>query len=156
MATMTLSYDQQIRQQASARVYQARYEDALAPWDQRAPAPTLGQSVEDYRRETLIKIKKLLPENHELRSVTIRRLPSDILDAFEPQFLQACRTEAYNPETVPAGHFRKVIELDSNGQKIVRFVGPESFVKQMGRPGRRVVSFLTPHGPVDASGRFLR
>ena len=31
----------------------------------------------------------------------------------------------------------------------------ESFVKGMGRPGRRVVSFNTPNGPVDASGRFL-
>ena len=156
MATMTLSYDQQIRQQQSARIYQERYDNALAPWDIRAPAPVLGQSVGEYRRESLIKIKKLLPENHELRNITIRKLPDDVLDNFEPQYLQACRTEAYNPRTVPAGQFRKVTELDSNGQKIVKFVGPESFVKQMGRPGRRVVIFLTPHDPVDASGRFLR
>jgi hypothetical protein len=28
-----------------------------------------------------------------------------------------------------------------------KFIGPESFVKGMGRPGRRVISFRTTDGP---------
>jgi hypothetical protein len=43
-----------------------------------------------------------------------------------------------------------------NGQRIINFYGQESFVKEFTRPGRRVVSFNTSNGPVDASGRFLR
>jgi hypothetical protein len=39
---------------------------------------------------------------------------------------------------------------------LMRTFHGESFVKAMGRPGRRVVSFTTPHGPMDASGRYLR
>jgi hypothetical protein len=83
-------------------------------------------------------------------------MPADALEVFDPQLCQAGRKEAYNPNTVPPGQFRIVPEVDSNGMKMNRFVGPESFVKAMGRPGRRVVSFLTSNGPVDASGRFLR
>jgi hypothetical protein len=92
MASMTR--EQLLQMQASGRVYQERYDDALSPWDQRAPAPVLGQDIDTYRRDTLVKIKRLLPDNHQLRRVQIRRCPNDVLDVFEPQLLQACRTEA--------------------------------------------------------------
>jgi hypothetical protein len=137
----TLTHDQQIYQQQSARLFQERYERALEPWNRRAPSPVLSQSVEDYRRETLVKIKRLLPDDHELRNIQVRRMPSDALEVFDPQLCQACKEEAYNPNTVPRGEFRIVPEVDSNGMRIYRFVGQESFVKQMGRPGRRVKSF---------------
>jgi len=70
--------------------------------------------------------------------------------------LPACRTEAFNPLTVPRGEIREVVKTDVNGLKVRNFIGQESFVKQMMRPGRRVVSFRTDHGYVDASGRGLR
>jgi hypothetical protein len=101
-------------------------------------------------------MKRLLPDDHELRNIQVRRMPSDALEVFDPQLCQACRTEAYNPNTVVPGEFRMVPQIDPNGLTIRMFVGPESFVKQMGRPGRRVVSFNTSNGPMDASGRFLR
>ena len=146
MATLTI--EQQKYQQSSARLYQARYEDALQPWNRRAPAPVLGESVDHYRRETLVQMKRLLPDDHELRNIQVRRMPADALEVFDPQLCQACRQEAYNPNTVPPGQFRIVPELDSNGLKINTFVGPESFVKQMTRPGRRVLSFNTTNGPM--------
>ena len=151
-----LSAEQLPYQQQSARLFQERYERALEPWNRRAPSPVLGQSVDSYRRETLVQMKRLLPDDHELRNIQVRRMPSDALDVFDGQLCQACRQEAYNPNTVAPGDFRIVPEVDSNGMKMNRFVGPESFVKQMGRPGRRVVSFNTSNGPMDASGRFLR
>jgi hypothetical protein len=154
MATMTR--DQLLQMQASGRVYQERYDNALAPWDQRAPSPTLGEDLDSYRRNTLVKIKRLLPDDHELRKIQIRKMPGDVLNVFEPQILQACRTEAYNPKTVPVGEFRRVVEIDSNGMKLVRWIGQESFVRAMSRPGRRVTSFRTDHGYVDGSGRPLR
>ena len=141
--------------QASARMFQERYDNALSPWDRRAPAPTLGQTVDDYRRETLVKMKKLLPENHKLR-IPVRRLDDDTLNILDPQICRAVRDEAYNPNTVPPGELRRVVEKDGNGATMVRFVGPQCFVREMGRPGRRVLSFLTSAGFVDASGRALR
>jgi hypothetical protein len=93
-------------------------------------------------------MKRLLPDDHELRNIQVRRMPADALEVFDPQLCRACRQEAYNPNTVPPGEFRIVPELDSNGLKINTFVGPESFVKQMTRPGRRVLSFNTTNGPM--------
>jgi hypothetical protein len=155
MATV-LSYDQAMRMQSSARIYQKRYDDALSPWDMRAPGPTLGEDITDYRAKLAILAKKQLPPDHAMRKVQYRRLDSDVFDNFEPQLLQAVRQAAYDPATVPPGEFRVVPQIDSNGMKINTFIGPESFVKAMGRPGRRVVSFNTSNGPMDASGRFLR
>jgi hypothetical protein len=151
-----MSYDQLMRMQASGRVYQERYDDALQPWDQRAPPPVLGQDLDAYRRDTLVKIKRLLPDGHELRKVQIRKMPDDALNVFEPQILKAARAEAYNPNTVPRGEFRRVTEVDSNGLKIVKYIGQESFVRALTRPGRRVTSFRTDQGFIDASGRPLR
>src|SRR5262245_31172752 len=140
---MPMTREQLLQQQASGRVYQERYDNALAPWDQRAPAPVLGQDIDTYRRETLVKIKKLLPENHELRRVQIRQCPNDVLNVFEPQILEAARTEAYNANSVPLDQMRRVVEVDSNGLKIVKWIGQRSFVHDFTRPGRRVVSFNT-------------
>jgi hypothetical protein len=149
-----MTREQILQMQASGRVYQERYDNALAPWDIRAPAPVLGQDIDSYRRDTLVKIKRQLPEGHALRKVQIRKLPNDALDVLEPQLLQACKKEAYNADSVPIGAMRRVVEMDpQNGQKIVKFIGQRSFVFDMGRPGRRVVSFLHQY---DASGRTLR
>ena len=141
--------------QSAARMFQERYDSALSPWDRRAPSPTLGQTVEDYRKETLVKMKKLLPDNHKLR-ISIRRLDADTLNILDPQICRAVRDEAYNPDTVPRGEFRRVVEKDGNGAKMIRWVGPQCFVREMGRPGRRVVSFRTDQGYVNASGFALR
>src|SRR5262245_56417692 len=109
---MSPNREQLLQMQASGRVYQERYDSALQPWDQRAPAPVLGQDIQEYRRAVLVKIKKMLPGNHELRKVQIRQLKNDALDVLEPQLLQACRREAYNPNSVSPGEFRRVVEID--------------------------------------------
>jgi hypothetical protein len=75
-------------------------------------------------------------------------MDTDIFDRFEPDLLQAVQRAAYDASSVPPGQFRKVVELDGNGMKMVRWIGPESFVKQMTRPGRRVLSFNTYQGPM--------
>ena len=61
-------------------------------------------------------------------------------------------------QSASAPDARSVIrELDeTDALRMIRFVGQESFVKQMMRPGRRVLSFTTDRGRFDASGRALR
>jgi hypothetical protein len=152
----TLTRDQLLQQHASARVYQERYDDALQPLGVRANAPVLGQDILDYRRNELVRIKKLLPDDHELRRVQIRQLPTAALDTFEPQYLRECRATAYRADTVPLGQMRRVEDIDANGLKIVKWIGQTSFVREMGRPCRRVVSFLTPHGRVNGAGQPVR
>src|SRR5262249_4751297 len=136
----------------ASRKFQAYYDDTLRKVGMRAPQPVLGQTCNDYRRETLRTLKRtFLPEVHELYKVQFRGLPADILNPFEAQLLNAVVVEANNPVHVPAGELRKVEELDEFGKlKTIRWVGQESFVKAMGRPGRRVVSFKTERGLWDA------
>ena len=86
--------------------------------------------------------RTFLPQNHELYLIQCRALPADALNPLEAQLLQACVVEAYNPIHVPPGELRTIEELDEYGKlKTIRWIGQESFVKQMGRPGRRVVGF---------------
>jgi hypothetical protein len=124
--------------------FQEYYDDTLRKVGMRAPQPTLGQTVNDYRRETLRTIKRtFLPQNHPLYAVQMRALKADALGALEPQVLQAAVVEANNPCHVEPGQLRKVEELDEYGKlKTIKWIGQESFVKAMGRPGRRVKSFL--------------
>src|SRR5215813_13808184 len=128
----------------AARRFQAYYDEALRRVGARAPSPVLGQSCNDYRRETLRQFKRtFLPEAHDLYKVNYRGLKADALQVFEPQLLQACVVEANNPAHVPPGELRKIEELDEYGKlKTIKWIGQESFVKAMGRPGRRVKSFL--------------
>jgi hypothetical protein len=143
---------------SAARRFQEYYDTTLRRVGMRAPQPVLGTTVNDYRRETLRTIKRtFLPQNHPLYQVQMRQLKSDALQALEPQVLQACVTEAENPQHIPAGELRKIERLDEYGKvKTIDWIGQESFVRQMMRPGRKVVSFRTTNGFVDASGRGLR
>jgi hypothetical protein len=140
-----MSREQLMRMQASARVYQERADNALQPWDMRAPAPVLGQDIDSYRRDLDVKLKKQLPGNHKLRQVQYRGLNNDALDVLEPQLYKAVHDCAHDASTVPDGEMRRIVDVSEDGRKIVKFVGRESFVLDPVygfRPGRRVVSFL--------------
>ena len=124
--------------------FQEFYDNTLRKVGMRAPQPVLGTTVNDYRRETLRNLKRtFLPQTHPLYEVQFRQLKADALSVLEPQLLQACVVEAYNPQHVPVAELRKIEELDEYGKlKTIKWIGRESFVKAMGRPGRRVTSFL--------------
>jgi hypothetical protein len=47
--------------------------------------------------------KTFLPPTHDLYQVNMRGLPADVLSGFEEMLLPACKTEAFNPLTVPKG-----------------------------------------------------
>src|SRR5262245_16780159 len=125
----------------ASRKFQAYYDEALRKVGMRAPQPVLGETVNHYRREALRTMKKtFLPQNHPLYQVQMRELKADALQVFEPQVLQACVTEANNSVHLEPGELRKIEELDQYGQvRMIKWIGQESFVKQMGCPGRRVV-----------------
>jgi hypothetical protein len=135
--------------------FQEYYDETLRNVGVRAPQPVLNQTVNNYRRETLRNLKRtFLPQNHPLYEVQFRELKADALGILEPQLLKAVVVEANNPCHVEPGELRKIEEIDPYGQvKTIRWIGPESFVKAMGRPGRRVQSF---RNPVDHSGNVVR
>jgi hypothetical protein len=131
----------------ACRRFQEYYDAALQQVGTSAPAPRPGQRVNDYRRETLRQLKRtFLPQNHPLYQVQMRDLRADALNVFEPQVLQATVKEAVNPAHLAPGELRPIERRDALGNKHIAWIGQESFVKAMGRPGRRVLSFTTDRG----------
>ena len=136
-------------------------QEQLDPWFSRvglrAPEPIAGQTANDYLVEQCRFLKReFLPQNHQYYKINWRGLRNDsaILNNLVPQLLNHVVTEAFNPNNVEPGELRKMEVKDEYGQlKFVQFIGPEHFVKQMGRCGRRVTSFLHKY---DAAGRPLR
>jgi hypothetical protein len=93
----------------------------------------------------------------ELRKLQLRSMSPDVFAGFEPMIYDACAKAVARNDTVPLGEMREITRVDpKNGYKETRFYGQRSFVADLGRPGRRVTSFRTDHGYVDASGRPLR
>ena len=86
----------------AARRWQEHYQAAVEDIGLNIPAPTLGRSTNDYRREMMRLMKKtFIPTTRDLYKVNMRGLPADVLSGFEDMLLPACRTEAFNPLTVP-------------------------------------------------------
>jgi hypothetical protein len=150
-----MTREELLRMQASARTIQEKYDNALAPWGSRADAKPLSQDVDEYHRNLAVRAKKLLPEGHKLRDIQFRGLRADAFAVLEPQLLSAVSTSAFHPTSVPQGTIQRREATDSNGHKVINWIGEESFVKAMGIPGRRVVSFFTGNQVYDAAkGRW--
>jgi hypothetical protein len=141
----------------ASRQFQAHYDDALREVGVRIPAPILGQSVNEYRRQTLHALKRSLFRNHELNKVDFRNLKTDSLAVLEPQALQACVSERTNPRNVQPGELKPIKSLDQYGRvQETKFIGAydptwntqECFTKALTRAGRRVVSIATGDGRI--------
>jgi hypothetical protein len=86
----------------------------------------------------------LLPQVHESYKVNYRGLIDDpkTLGILERKLLADCLVEAKNPAHVPKGQFREIVTTGLDCLKIHKFIGQDHFTKFMGRPCRRVKSFL--------------
>jgi hypothetical protein len=141
----------------ACRRFQAHYDEALCRHvGIHAPQPVAGEDVNHFRARSLNLFKRtFLPPVHQhyVGYHELSRADATTFNIFEKEMLQSCKAEANNPAHVPPGELRKIEGRDPYGQvRVIKFIGQESFVKQMGRPGRRVVKFRQP---VDWSGRAL-
>jgi hypothetical protein len=146
--------------QAVQRQYQARADDALQTWGERAPAPIAGESVDEYRMRLASLVQQRLPEGDEYRRLQLGGLPRTAFKNFEDAIYPRAKAAGASVDSVAAGELREVVQVNPiNGHKEHLFYGRESFVKDLTRPGRRVKSFNTNRGLVvytDAEGRLLR
>jgi hypothetical protein len=126
----------------------------------------MGEDPQEYRCDEAVRAKKLLPFTEtravegeptfaELRRAQYRKMDRDVFDIMEPQLLRAVAAAGKRNDSVPIGEMREIHERGSNGEHFVVFRGQESFVKSMGRPGRRVVSWNSINGRVRANGTYF-
>jgi hypothetical protein len=135
---------------AGCRRWQEHYQNTVDDIGVRIPPPVLGQSVNEYRCEVLRMLKRaFLPQNNEYYKVNYRGLKNDsaALAALEPLALAEVLVQARNPMNVPKGEIRELKQHGRAGRYVSsNFIGQECFVKQMTRPGRRVLGFLHNDG----------
>jgi hypothetical protein len=146
-------------------VYQSIYDAALEPFGRRAPAPTLGVGANEFRRESLTQLKQFLPPDNPWRKASLAGLKSDAINVAQSEILDGLRVTARDPRlmaTTPAarpdpmdGNIR-MLKRTLGGKEVTEFHGDVSFVKAMGRPGRRVMGFYTPNGYITTSGTMMR
>jgi hypothetical protein len=134
----------------------AYYDEELRDYGARPPEPIMGQSKRGYQRKALGTMQRIgIPQIDKLSVIDLNKLDGATIDALEPQILQACKNFAEDPSTVLPGEFRQVKVHNPYTGRVdaIKFIGPESFVKQFARPGRPVKSFWAPK---DSQGRELQ
>jgi hypothetical protein len=110
---------------ASARIYQERYDNAFQSWGVRAKGPVLGEDIDTYRRDLAVQAKKLLPDDHKYRKVQYRRLDDAVLNNLEPQLLKAVTEAGRRNDSVPLdAPLREVHERGPNGEHVIKFPWP--------------------------------
>jgi hypothetical protein len=120
---------------------QARADAVFNGFGQRAPRPLEGEALVDYRKRLATKLKGYSPI---WKNVKFSQLPEEAFGIAETQVYADAVAAASNPTDLEAGELRQVTKMDpTTGVRTINFYGKESFVKQMGRPGRRVASFRT-------------
>jgi len=120
---------------------QSRADAVFAGFGERAPRPLEGEAIFDYRKRLATKLKK---HSTTWGKVKLSQLPEEAFSIAETTIYNDAISAAANPVDLEAGELRMVTKIDpATGVRSNVFYGKESFVKQMGRPGRRVQSFRT-------------
>jgi hypothetical protein len=121
---------------------QARADAVFNGFGQRAPRPLEGEELLDYRKRLAIKLKSHSPVWKSVKKFS--SLPEEAFDIAEGQIYADAITAASNPTDLESGELRQVTKTDpTTGVRTIVFYGKDCFVKQMGRPGRRVAAFRT-------------
>jgi hypothetical protein len=136
---------------ARKRELQARADDALSTWGLTASPSYDGEPFENYRLRLAQDAQRRLPKGDEYRNINLRKIKNSdevAFTNFENAIYPRAKQAGTGTDSVAEGELRMVTRLNPvNGYKENLFYGKESFVKAMGRPGRRVYSFCTPRDP---------
>ena len=123
---------------------QAKADSIFQGFGKQAPRPLEGESLINYRKRLATHLK---PYSTVWKSVKFSQLPDEAFGIAEAQVYSDAATAAANPVDLNDGELREVARTDPRtGLKTIVFYGRDSFVKSMGRPGRRVSSFRTQSG----------
>jgi hypothetical protein len=121
-----------------------------------APAQRADEATVDYQRRLARIGRKYIPSGEEIAAVRFdASMPDGVVPKFSEMMRAAVERNLYRTDNMQEGELRPVMETDPNtGMKTRSWIGPTSFVKEMGRPCRRVVSINAPAGtPLYAADR---
>jgi hypothetical protein len=144
----TVEYERELQRRLT--VYQQKYDSALEPFKRSAPCPPRGVGANEYRRAGLGYIQQFLPADSKWRDISLDGMRSDALAVAEEQILADAERTARHPKLMAdtptarpdaTNPNIKMVTVVKGGVETREFYG-ESFVREMGRPGRRVIGFM--------------
>jgi hypothetical protein len=128
------------------RQHQEKYDAAFQGFGMKAAPPRSDAFPPDYRRELFKRGQDLLPSDHPLTQFNPEDIGGDAIAELERQLIEALDRESTEPSgdniPPPGAPMREVTKVDSTGVKKTEFFGAESFIKSLGRPGRRVARIV--------------
>jgi hypothetical protein len=130
------------------RQAQVKYDEAYRDFGVQTPAPVDGERPGRYRQRLYEGLRRKLLSNHELFGVRADDVPGSAARNFEQMMLAAAKLEAAKPsvENLPASGelVRRDVTDPMTGAKEIRWHGRESFIKSLGREGRKVLRIMNP------------
>jgi hypothetical protein len=141
---------QRMRDNAEARRLIAQtYDDSFRSFGVTTPEAADDESPTAYRRRLFNRLARKLAPDHELSSMRADDLGGQaiVFDNFEQQLLEAARQEGLRPSIdnlPPSGEMIARQRVDDMGAKTTEYFGRKSFIKSMGREGRRVKCIRDP------------
>jgi hypothetical protein len=136
---------------------QERWDSTFAKLDRSCPPQRADEASVDYLRRLSRIGRRYIPKGEQMASVNFAELPDSVVPKFSELMRQRVEANIHRIDNMKPGELKSYIQTDENtGSKIRCWVGPESFVKSMGRPCRLVASFLTDRGPWTPGRGFLR
>jgi hypothetical protein len=135
----------------------AKYDGSFASFGLETPQPRDGEDPEAFRHRLFRRLLRRLPDDHSLQGVEPSELPAIALDNLEEQLIRDAAAEGASPSATnlpPSGELISRNRVDSaTGERSVEWFGKESFIAQMGRPGRRVAKIVDPRSGAVIWGR---
>jgi hypothetical protein len=130
------------------RLLQARYTDAFSAFNVETPPPIDGELPGRYRRRLFDRLVRKLPSSSDLSEIRADELSSAVIDNFEPSLLSQVIAEGLRPSfenLPPSGELIARNRVDpATNERSVEYFGRESFIRGMGREGRRVRCIRNP------------
>jgi hypothetical protein len=122
---------------------QERWDGTFAKLDRSCPAQRADEASVDYLRRLSRIGRRYIPKGEQMASVNFAELPDEVVPKFSELMRATVERNLYRTDNMAPGEMRAVMRTDENtGQKIREWIGPDSFVKAMSQPCRRVIGGL--------------
>jgi hypothetical protein len=127
---------------------QEDWDAVFSKFGRSCPARRADESSIDFQRRLSIIGKRYLPNDEPVRKVVFKRLPDSVVPKFSSMVMEAVERNLHRTDNMEPGELRPLLHTDAGGTRTTQFVGPDSFVKAMTQPCRRVVRINAPQPQV--------
>ena len=120
---------------------QAKADSVMQLFGKAAPRWLAGESLANYRKRLATPLRV---HSSTWKDEKLSDLPDSVFGKIEGAIYADAAIAARHPVDLGEGEFRKITNVDPDtGLKQITWAGDHSFIKDLGRPGRRVTRFLT-------------